>query len=55
MAVDPITEAENEMTEQAKWGLRRSDMALVRLIPAIKQAIARLKALEDRVSRLEGK
>lgn len=55
MAVDPTTEAENEMTEQAKWGLSISDRAIVRLVAGVKQLAARLRQLEERVKALEAK
>ena len=55
MATDPAAEAEAEMVEQAKWGLSRSDQALVKAIAAMKQMNQRLKALDDRVKALEAK
>lgn len=50
-----MTEAEEHMAEQERWGLSRSDMVLLRLVRLVKTARARILALEDRVSRLEGK
>lgn len=55
MAVDQISEAETDITEQARWGLSRGDRAVVRIVAAAKLIAFRLKALEDRVSALEGK
>lgn len=55
MAVDPISQAEDDMTEQTRWGLSRSDRAIIRLVAGVKNLVVRLKALEDRVKALEGR
>lgn len=55
MATDPLADANDEMSEQAKWGLRRADRAVVKLTSFATTLAARVKALEDRVKALEGK
>lgn len=53
MATDPVTDADNEMTEQARWGLSRADRAVVKLLAGVRAVFVRVKALEDRVTALE--
>ena len=55
MPPDDMTEAEEHMVEQERWGLSRSDMVLLRLLRLVKVARGRVQQLEDRVTALENR
>jgi hypothetical protein len=52
---DDMSEAEEHIAEQERWGMSRSDLALVRLVRLVKLARNKLVDLEARVRALEGK
>ena len=53
MATDPVTEAEDGIIEQAKWGMSRTDEVVAKLVAAVKQQRQQLTALNARVKALE--
>jgi cell division protein FtsB len=48
-----VTEAEDGIIEQAKWGMSRTDEVVVKLVAAVKQQRQQLTALNARVKALE--
>jgi uncharacterized coiled-coil protein SlyX len=55
MATDPVSEAEADVIEQAKWGMSRADQTIAKLVTVVKQQRQQLQALNDRVKALEGR
>lgn len=50
---DDMTEAEDHMAEQERWGLTRTNLVVQRLVRLMKVARGRVVDLEARVKALE--